>query len=292
MPAAAAPPPPDPPTRPQEPAPWGGVDAHAHMMASEARFPPAEGRAEDPGPGDLTLWTGRLRRHLATLGCVRAVLVHSIVYGRDNALLLAALDALGPRVARGVGLAGDDVEDAELDRLRAAGVVALRLNYVHGGVLTLDGAVALGSRLADRGMHLEILLHTHRHMDALEAALAKLPTPVVVDHHGWPDVARGPEEPGFQRLLGLLSEGRVWVKLSAAYRLAAAPYDAVAPFARALIAANEAQCVWGSDWPHIMLGDAEPPDAGRLFDAFARVAPDRETRRRILVDAPQRLYGF
>jgi predicted TIM-barrel fold metal-dependent hydrolase len=41
-----------------------------------------------------------------------------------------------------------------------------------------------------------------------------------------------------------------------------------------------------------MLADAAMPDAGDLLAAFLRAVPDADTRRRILVDTPARLYGF
>jgi len=41
-----------------------------------------------------------------------------------------------------------------------------------------------------------------------------------------------------------------------------------------------------------MLADAELPDAGVLLNHFMGIVTDEDTRRRILVDTPARLYGF
>jgi len=49
--------------------------------------------------------------------------------------------------------------------------------------------------------------------------------------------------------------------------------------------------VWGSDWPHVLLEKTMPND-GDLVDQIAVWVPDEATRRRILVDNPERLYGF
>lgn len=49
--------------------------------------------------------------------------------------------------------------------------------------------------------------------------------------------------------------------------------------------------MWGSDWPHVanwgvMMGVAD------LLDLLADWVPDETLRNRILVDNPQRLFGF
>ena len=43
--------------------------------------------------------------------------------------------------------------------------------------------------------------------------------PVIVDHYGMVDAARGVNEPNFQALLRLVGEGAVHVKVSAPYRV-------------------------------------------------------------------------
>ncbi len=43
--------------------------------------------------------------------------------------------------------------------------------------------------------------------------------PVIVDHYGMVDAARGVNEPNFQALLKLVGEGHVHVKVSAPYRV-------------------------------------------------------------------------
>jgi predicted TIM-barrel fold metal-dependent hydrolase len=50
--------------------------------------------------------------------------------------------------------------------------------------------------------------------------------------------------------------------------------------------------VWGSDWPHPSEQNKTLPDDALLFDLLAVWAPDEATRKRILVDNPENLYGF
>jgi D-galactarolactone isomerase len=48
--------------------------------------------------------------------------------------------------------------------------------------------------------------------------------------------------------------------------------------------------VWGSNWPHP--NETTKPDDAVLFDLLAQWAPNEATRRRILVENPETLYGF
>jgi predicted TIM-barrel fold metal-dependent hydrolase len=49
--------------------------------------------------------------------------------------------------------------------------------------------------------------------------------------------------------------------------------------------------VWGSDWPHPTETESKPNDA-TLLDLLSDWSGNEETRSRILVDNPARLYGF
>ena len=280
------------PTTPQAILPRGACDTHIHMVAGPADFPLWDGRVEDPAPGNFDDWIGRLRLHMATLGLARVVAVHSILYGADNAVTLAAIRCLGPEVARGIALVPDGADDAVLDDLAVAGVKGVRLNYVHGGILSWEGVKALAPALAERGMHVQILLNTHRHMLEISDDIRALPVPVVIDHIGWPDLSLGVDEPGFQMLRSLLAEAHVWVKLSGAYRLCDAPYERADAAIRTLVTANPDQCLWASDSPHLLLADATLPDAGDLLNRFLEVVPDQSHQQAIFTDNPARLYGF
>lgn len=285
-------PPLDPPSTPAFTPPPGACDAHVHMVGDTGRFPLWENRVEDPAPGAFEDWIAIYRRHLDALGFERGVIVHSILYGLDNSVTLSAVDALGRDRFRAVCLAPDDVSEAALDALAEAGAVGLRLNYVHGGVLTFKGAQALAPRLRARGMHLQMLVNAHKHMGEIAEGVRALGIPVVFDHVAWPDLAAGTDEPGFRMLVELVSDGVAWVKLSGVYRLCGAPYEAADAAVAALVAANAERCLWGSDWPYLMLADAASPDAGALLDAFGRAVPSEADRKTVLVDAPAALYGF
>jgi predicted TIM-barrel fold metal-dependent hydrolase len=140
---------------------------------------------------------------------------------------------------------------------------------------------------------------------ALKDLIQASPVPVVFDHFGGAQAARGLNQPGFPDLLELLHSGKAYVKISGAYRASTRgpDYFDVAPLARALIRANPDRIVWGSDWPHpngtAVPGrkptDIAPPfqiDDGRLLNQLAVWEPDAAVRKKILVDNPTRLYGF
>ena len=140
--------------------------------------------------------------------------------------------------------------------------------------------------------HVQMLMNAYNHMEQLEAGAKALPVDLVFDHIGWPDVPAGPDEPGFQRLLRLLDTGRVWVKLSALYRFSKSPFNDTDPLVAALVKANPDRCLWGSDWPHLMLADATMPTAGALLDTFHRVVTSLEDRQKILVTNAQNLFNY
>ena len=60
--------------------------------------------------------------------------------------------------------------------------------------------------------------------------------------------------------------------------------------AKALIATNPERLVWGSDWPHPSFKGQMPNDGDLLDDLFNWA--DAETANKILIDNPERLYGF
>lgn len=284
---------PRPARAPDPKAPAGAIDSHIHILAAGQEFPLWENRVEDPAKGmDMDAFIAAFRQQMQQLGIARTVVVHSILFGSDNSVTIEAIARLGQDTARGIGLLVDGAPEAELDALHVAGIRGIRMNYVHGGVLSWEGAKALAPALAERGMHLQMLINTHKHLVDLKEEIENFPAPIVFDHLGWPDIALGPEEDGFQTLCNLMRDGHVYTKLSGLYRLSSQPFTDTDPFVAAALAANPDCCLWGSDFPYIMLADAHMPDAADLLNAFHRVVTDPAQQRKILVETPEELYGF
>jgi predicted TIM-barrel fold metal-dependent hydrolase len=123
---------------------------------------------------------------------------------------------------------------------------------------------------------------------------------LVVDHFGRPKAALGAAQPGMAEFLALLASGKVYVKISAPYRISQLPnYPDAAPIARAMIAANPDRILWGTDWPHpgaakrdpAMIEPFRPEDDGAALNRLASWASPAE-RQKILVDNPAGLYQF
>jgi predicted TIM-barrel fold metal-dependent hydrolase len=233
---------------------------------------------------------------LSILGLSRGVLVQGAAHGADNSAVLDALSRR-PDVLRAVAVVREDVSTEELRRMDQLGVRGVRVNqkfndgrkHLVAG-MSLDAFERTAARFADLGWHLQLWIDA-RDLPEFLPRLRALPVPVVIDHMGYP--RQGLDEPGFRALLRCLGEGGCWVKLSGAYRISEAwpDYEDAAIYHRALVAANPERLLWGTDWPHPrVLG--RMPDTGRLLDAFNRWTPDADTRRRILVENPARLYGF
>ena len=270
--------------------PPGATDSHCHLFGPFDRFPlPAGQRAYVPVVASLAMYEHMQR----CLGLSRAVFVQSVGYGRDHAALLDALKQGRGRYA-GTAILDEATGDDEIARLHDAGVRGTRFHFMsHLGRDADTGLVQrIAERAAKRGWHL--LLHVDgRSLLQYAKFFETLPSTFIVDHMGRIDGAAGVQQPAFQALLELLKLDRCWVKISGADRITqrtAPPFDDVTPFARALVAAAPDRVLWGTDWPHTNM--PRIPDDGDLADLLARFVPDEATRRRILVDNPQRLYDF
>ena len=280
---------PDPqPRQPRLAVPPFVCDTQAHVFGPADRYPYTANRSYTPPDAPLAAY----RHVLATLGLARGVLVQPSVYGTDNRLLSDSL-AMGGQDLRGVAVVDAEIGDDALEDLHRLGVRGLRLNLLFKGGVPFAVAETLAARIRPLGWHLQFLINVSA-FDDLRARLSRLPVEVVVDHMGHMPTALGIDHPGFQALLALVRDGHCWVRLSGAYRITSEqlpPYRDVTPFARALVAAAPERMLWASDWPHPMI-DRPMPNDGDLLDLLADWVPEEDTRRRILVDNPARLYDF
>lgn len=263
--------------------PAGACDAHCHVFGPVTRFPYAADRTFTPPEAPLADLQARHR----LLGLERAVIVQSAVHGTDHAALLDALRR-GDGRYRGVALVRPGTDPAEVARLHDAGVRGARLHFTPhlGAAPSPEDIAAIVRLVAPHGWH--IALHVAGEGIAEHADLVRsLPVPVVVDHMARVDLAAGHDSPAVTALRGLLDTGDVWVKTSGADRLAGTPGQlaAAADLAALLVRSAPERVVWGTDFPHPNTRGYVPDD-GDLVDLLARIAPDDDTRRRILVDNP------
>ncbi|MGI4807633.1 MAG: amidohydrolase family protein [Janthinobacterium lividum] len=266
---------------------FGATDTHMHIYEPGFPLNPAVPSHAEPDAG-LTDY----RREMRALGLGRTVIVQPSAYGMDNRCTLAAMAALGS-AARGVAILPEDIGDAEVAHLEAAGMRGLRcLLDIAGGMMDWDSTCRMAPRFAERGWHLD-LQFAGREMAERAGTVAALPGSLVIDHLGKLTGVLDPDGPAVAALLRLLDTGRVWVKLSAPYhadRAGPPGYDDVRIVARRIVAHAPERCLWASNWPHP--NRSPRPDNAVLFRLLDTWAPDAAIQRAILVDNPAQLYGF
>lgn len=277
------------PSRPRFVPPPGAVDAHCHVFGPGNVFPYAAERKYTPCDAS----TERLFALRDHLGFARNVIVQATCHGNDNRALVDALVHSGG-MARGVASVSRDISDAELLDLHAAGVRGTRFNFVKRLVdfTPREVLAEIAQRIAPLGWHVVVYFEA-QDLPELWDFFASLPTVVVVDHMGRPDVSKPVDGPEFGLFMRLLREHpNVWSKVSCPERLSLSgppAYDDVVPFARRLVETFPDRVLWGTDWPHPNM-KSHMPDDGVLVDYIPRIAPTAALQRALLVDNPMRLY--
>ncbi len=277
------------PSKPSYVPPPGAVDAHCHVFGPGDVFPYAPERKYTPcDAGKEQLFSLR-----DFLGFERNVIVQATCHGADNRALVDALHAAGDR-ARGIATVRDTVTNGELAELHDAGVRGVRFNFVRRLVDPKPDAYyrAIIDRIAPLGWQVVIYFEA-ADLEERWDFFTSLPTTVVVDHMGRPDVSQPVDGPQFGRFIRFMSEHEnVVSKVSCPERLSRSGppnYDDVVPFARTLVERFPERVLWGTDWPHPNMKD-HMPDDGALVDIIPRIAPSEELQRKLLVDNPMRLY--
>ncbi|HET7200091.1 MAG TPA: amidohydrolase family protein [Burkholderiales bacterium] len=272
-----------------------GCDAHFHVFGPAKRYPYGTDLRYAPPLAPLADFLALAGK----FGLERFVFVQPSAYGRDNRCMLDAMREVGTKKCRGIVDIEEDAPDAELARLDALGVRGVRVNlspvkpFESGFAPRLLPRIArLAGRCAEIGWHLDFLTPGWLTSE-LMPTLKKLRLDFTLAHFGMLQAKGGANQAGFQELLQLLREGerRCWVKLTGAYRVStAAGFTDVEPLARALIETAPDRLIWGSDYPHLSFADRAGPV--QLWNLLGEWAPDEATRLRILVENPQRLFGF
>ena len=288
------------PSRPRFKLPAGAVDAHCHVFGPGGTFPFAPERKYTPCDASKAQLFA-LRDHL---GFERNVIVQATCHGADNRAMVDACAASHGK-ARGVATVRRSVSDNELETMHAAGVRAVRFNFVKRLVdfTPKDELLEIASRIAPLGWHVVIYFEAVDLPELLDFFTA-LPATVVVDHMGRPDVSLPVNGPQFELFVQLLREhANVWSKVSCPERLSltgpralsgepglqGGAYRDVVPFARRIIETFPDRVLWGTDWPHPNL-KGHMPDDGLLVDFIPHIASTPELQHKLLVANPMRLY--
>ena len=284
------------PSKPRFQLPAGAVDAHCHVFGPGARFPYAPERKYTPCDASKDQLFA-LRDHL---GFEKNVIVQATCHGNDNRALVDALRASAGQ-ARGVATVHRNVTDAELQDMHAAGVRGTRFNFVRrlADFTPREVLLEIANRIAPLGWHVVVYFEA-QDLPELYDFFTALPTTVVVDHMGRPDVAKPVDGPEFSRFVKMMREHpNIWSKVSCPERLSISgpkalngeqhAYRDVVPFARLLVETFPERVLWGTDWPHPNLKD-HMPDDGLLVDTIPGIACTPALQQKLLVDNPTRLY--
>jgi 2-pyrone-4,6-dicarboxylate lactonase len=284
------------PTKPQFKLPAGAVDAHCHVFGPGHEFAFAPERKYTPCDASKAQLFA-LRDHL---GFARNVVVQATCHGADNRAMVDACRASVGK-ARGVATVKRSVGDRELQVLHDAGVRGVRFNFVRRLVdfTPKDELMEIAARVHQLGWHVVVYFEAVD-LPELWDFFTKLPTTVVVDHMGRPDVGFAVDGPEFALFLKFMREhDNVWSKVSCPERLSVSgppalggernAYRDVVPFARRVVETFPDRVLWGTDWPHPNL-KSHMPDDGLLVDFIPHIATTPELQRKLLVANPMRLY--
>jgi 2-pyrone-4,6-dicarboxylate lactonase len=173
-------------------------------------------------------------------------------------------------------------------------VRGVRFNFVKRlvEVTPPDVLLEIARRIAPLRWHVVVYFEAPD-LPELEAFLASIPTPVIVDHMGRPDVRQPVHGGQFEHFVRFMqAHPNVWSKVSGAERLSGngpPGYADFVPFARRIVETFPDRVLWGTDWPHPNM-KSHMPDDGDLVDLLPSLAPTPELQRRLLVDNPMRLY--
>jgi len=277
--------------RPSQPAfvpPPGAVDAHCHVFGPQAQFPfspKAKYIPQDAGPEMLFALRDKL-------GFSRNVVVQASCHGTDNSATLNAI-AKSNGLARGVAVVDPDISDSELDALHAGGIRGVRFNFLKRLVdyAPKDKFLNVAKRIERLGWHVVIYFEAES-LEELTPFIEAIPTTVVIDHMGRPDVSEGPDGQEMQAIMRFMdSHPNVWTKVSCADRLSiqGVPFDDFASSVGPLVELFQDRVLWGTDWPHPNMQNNVPND-GSLVDLIPRLAGTKELQEKLLVKNPMRLY--
>jgi 2-pyrone-4,6-dicarboxylate lactonase len=290
------------------PMPPGAIDAHMHVIGPFDKFPLSPKSQYQPFPCP---WQEQKDVLCGKLGFWGFVVVQATCHGTDNRVVIDACEHMEGRAA-GVAAVEENVSLEELKRMHAAGIRGVRFAFLpHIASETTPPEVIerVAAKIAPLGWHTD-LYFLPQNFDVMEPLIRKLPTPVIIDHMGRPDVSIPVERNEyFQKLLELgARRNDIFWKITSPdrYTRSACPEDwAVAlPFAHALLDAFPGNCLNGTDRPRpnmntvILKGRGNPPNKmpndGDIANHWIWPAARKDPvlLRRVLVDNPRKLYSF
>jgi 2-pyrone-4,6-dicarboxylate lactonase len=288
--------------------PHGAIDAHMHVIGPFDKFPLSAKTQYYPF---AATWQEQKEILVDKMGFYGYVVVQATCHGTDNSVVVDALEHMEGRAA-GVVSVTEDVTAEELKRLHAAGVRGVRfafLPHIASETTPVEVIQRIAEKIQPLGWHTD-LYFLPQTWEVMEPLIRSLPTPVLIDHMGRPDVNIPVEKNEyFQKLLELggSRDGIYW-KLTSPdrYTRSARPedWDVALPFAHALLEHFPGNVISGTDRPRpnmntvIVTGRGDPPNKMPNDGDIANhwiwpvAHKGKAILRRILVENPRKLYEF
>jgi len=259
--------------------PAGTCDTHFHVFPEGT--PLASPRSYTPTTQPLEGWLALAR----SFGIDRGVLVQPSVYGTDNSALLGTL-ATHPERLRGIVVIPPGTSDDALVRMDALGVRGIRINLRNKSGIGFDALADLAPRIRRLGWH--VVFQVGPDTIATVADLtARHHIVGIIDHLAFMPL----DEPGtaYEDLHRALDTGRIYVKISAPYRLRDhADHVGYRKLLSMLAVRYPNRLLWGTDWPHTELFESVPEDDDLVALSLSALPP--ESHESIFVKNPETLY--
>ncbi len=265
------------------------IDSHCHIL-DPAGFPYAENVRYRPDRQEM----GNAKYFKEVMKCYevkRALLVGpNSGYGTDNRCMLDAIKN-GDGLFKGIAVVANDCSSAELEKLKAQGVIGIAFNPSYLGFDFYSHLEPLLTRLKQLDMWAQFQVANDLLLNFLPM-LSRVDGKILIDHCGRPDLAAGTNQPAFQALLALGRAGKTVVKISgyAKFSKDGFPFADTRPYTELLVKNFGLQnCVWASDWPYLLA--PYRLDYGPMLKMFAADFSESE-RRTMMWDAPKRHFEF
>src|SRR6516225_1192541 len=288
--------------------PDGAIDSHMHVIGPFDRFPLSPKSKYQPFAAP---WQEQKEILIEKMGFWGFVVVQATCHGTDNAVVVDALQQLEGRAA-GVASVDENVTMSELRRMDAVGVRGVRfafLPHIASETTPADVIQRIAEKIQPLGWHVDLYFLPDT-FDVMRPLIKALPTAVIIDHMGRPDVnVPVAKNDYFQRLLELgASRNDIFWKMTSPdrYTRSARPEDwgKALPFAHALIRHFPGTVLSGTDRPRpnmntvILTGRGNPPNKmpndGDVanFWIWPSAHKDANVLKQMLVINPRKLYRF
>ena len=231
----------------------------------------------------------------------KSVLIQPDQYGTDHSCLMDSMfwlknnsESHSNTEIKGVGIVQPDIEDAELEKLKTAGLVGIK--FVMGSNETLmdwDEADRLAWRIHDIGWDVQLQMDGSD-LHEVEQRIRSWPGRIVFSHIGMFLRTKKTQQRGFTALTRLIDRDKAWVKLSAPYitsEIGEVNDPEINDLARSLVEWAPERMVWGTNWPHLEKLE-NPPEMNVLLKLARDWVPEASRRKLIMWENPILLYGF